>query len=706
MAILINDNTARVQYTATSGQTVFTVPFEFFANEDLKVYNGSTLLTYSTSPANGLQYSVTGAGVTGGGSITLGTGGAAAGNIITISRDIAVQRTTDFPTAGPFNINALNSELDRITAVQQNLETELENRVLRLSDSDTPTTLNALPSAANRALKLLSFDSAGNPVASAPVDGSASSLATSLSSTAGAGSIGYGSNVVYAGGTVGNELVPRVTIALLAGVSPVVGKVAFVQDTGREGHFICRAGTAPTDTQQGIYVASSTANFYWERVWDGVYCPPEWFGAQINNPSFDNYNAFMGALNVTGILSLGKGVYYSSSGFVLPEYCVVKGQGALHTAIVVNHATDHLMSQDGTYPGTYAGGANLQGFGITRGVAATVPASASDDRTQGHGLHFAMVSNPIVKDVYTYNNLVEVYVSNVLSIDFHVIRGINLTGASMARWYGLWVDGFSPIGSFGGPSPNPSARISKVNMVGGGATQAYGYYLENAIQDLWINELESAGCTKGIFVDCNNATCGDVHLNAAVMDGYRTNGIHILNVPPGSSLFMSNPWVAGTVGATGAGIRIENSHNINIVGATSDGALANSVYMFHLSDSSNVEATLTANNYVSPCYMISAFSCNINVKAYKNISGGGNTGDIILAIGGNYTSLTAAGNAVDQKWLAGISVDATVTTYKMDVTGVDPASVTDRMRQAGIAVTTQGNVSGNIIFNPGAGAML
>ena len=61
MAILINDTTPRAQYTATSGQTVFSVPFEFFENADLKVYKNSTLLTLTT------HYTVTGAGVTGGG---------------------------------------------------------------------------------------------------------------------------------------------------------------------------------------------------------------------------------------------------------------------------------------------------------------------------------------------------------------------------------------------------------------------------------------------------------------------------------------------------------------------------------------------------------------------------------------------------------------------------------------------------------------
>ena len=38
MALIISATEPRVQYTATSGQTSFSVPFEFFDNADLKVY--------------------------------------------------------------------------------------------------------------------------------------------------------------------------------------------------------------------------------------------------------------------------------------------------------------------------------------------------------------------------------------------------------------------------------------------------------------------------------------------------------------------------------------------------------------------------------------------------------------------------------------------------------------------------------------------
>ena len=124
MAITISDTTPRVQYTATSGQTSFTVNFEFFVNADLKVYNASSLLTYAAAPANATQYSVTGAGITGGGSITLGSPGATLNDVITIYRDMSVSRSTDFPTSGTFQVDSLNEELDKLTAMVQQVETD------------------------------------------------------------------------------------------------------------------------------------------------------------------------------------------------------------------------------------------------------------------------------------------------------------------------------------------------------------------------------------------------------------------------------------------------------------------------------------------------------------------------------------------------------------------------------------------------------
>ncbi len=128
-SITISDTSPRVQYTASGSQTAFSVGFEFFNATDLKVIKTSsgtdTTLTYAASPANATQYSVAGAGVTGGGSITLG-GGATAGDIYTIYRDLPIARSSDFPASGSFSVETLNTELDKIVAMMQQNEDNLK----------------------------------------------------------------------------------------------------------------------------------------------------------------------------------------------------------------------------------------------------------------------------------------------------------------------------------------------------------------------------------------------------------------------------------------------------------------------------------------------------------------------------------------------------------------------------------------------------
>jgi hypothetical protein len=158
MAITISDTEPRVQYTATAGQTNFSVPFEFFTTADIKVFNGTTQLSYNASPSSASQYSVSGAGVSGGGSITLGGSGATLNDTITIYRDLAISRSTDFPTSGAFQISSLNDELDKIIAMCQQLE-----RDLKFSPRAAATTANTFditfPNLA--ANKVLSVNSAG-----------------------------------------------------------------------------------------------------------------------------------------------------------------------------------------------------------------------------------------------------------------------------------------------------------------------------------------------------------------------------------------------------------------------------------------------------------------------------------------------------------------------------------------------------------------
>ena len=110
--ITISDNAPRVQITGTTSVGPHAYNFEIFADADLKVYINDTLKTLTT------HYTVAGAGESGGGSITF-TGGNApssSSDVITIQRDLAVSRTTDFATSGSFQIDSLNTEFDKLTA--------------------------------------------------------------------------------------------------------------------------------------------------------------------------------------------------------------------------------------------------------------------------------------------------------------------------------------------------------------------------------------------------------------------------------------------------------------------------------------------------------------------------------------------------------------------------------------------------------------
>ena len=170
--ISIADNDARIQHSIGSGgnvanTTTFTIDFPFFDLDDINVIitdalGNDTTLTRGTGTNT---FAVTGTAVDdgfSGGNITLGS--VYTSVTVTVFRDIPVTRTTDFATSGPFNIAALNTELDRIVAIQQELETDI-SRALILPATD-PLAGIVFPNSTTRANKFLAFDANGNAIAS------------------------------------------------------------------------------------------------------------------------------------------------------------------------------------------------------------------------------------------------------------------------------------------------------------------------------------------------------------------------------------------------------------------------------------------------------------------------------------------------------------------------------------------------------------
>ena len=170
MTINLADNSPRIDYTVAAGvtQTSFTVPFEFFTDADLNVFVDGTEKTLTT------DYTVTGGdGSTG--SITMSVTGAAGGSRVVITRSIGLERTTDFPSSGAFDIASLNTELDKLVAIAADLK-DNDDRSLKLTDSDVAAA-TTLPTRDSRKGKVLAFNETTGAVESGPTISDVQSVA-------------------------------------------------------------------------------------------------------------------------------------------------------------------------------------------------------------------------------------------------------------------------------------------------------------------------------------------------------------------------------------------------------------------------------------------------------------------------------------------------------------------------------------------------
>jgi parallel beta-helix repeat protein len=187
----INDLTPRIQYIATAAQTEFDYPFPIFTDADLVVDVDGVTQALDT------DYTVTGEGDDTGGTVTL-LSAMAGDEVVTIYRDMAIERTTDFSANGALSSEAFNDEFDRITLVQQDLAQKLR-RCLRIPLTGNATDAETeLSPTATWAGKYLRFDDDGVPEPAATVD--STTLTQSLIAT---------------------TLYPQTTVESSAGVTPV-----------------------------------------------------------------------------------------------------------------------------------------------------------------------------------------------------------------------------------------------------------------------------------------------------------------------------------------------------------------------------------------------------------------------------------------------------------------------------------------------------
>jgi hypothetical protein len=143
--IQIGDATPRVQYTANGSQIAFTFLFPIFAAADMEVWLGNVKQSSST-------YSISGIGISGGGSVLFNTP-PANGTLITLVRRLAISRLSDYQEDGIIRAKVLNDELDYQTAAIQQVALDAGRAVKRSLISTSTADLTLPEPLANRSIK-------------------------------------------------------------------------------------------------------------------------------------------------------------------------------------------------------------------------------------------------------------------------------------------------------------------------------------------------------------------------------------------------------------------------------------------------------------------------------------------------------------------------------------------------------------------------
>lgn len=172
----VSSQTSRVDYAGDGVTTIFPVPFYFLEDSHLKVILSDDSTGAETVLVLNTGYTVTGAGVLAGGSITATTE-PSVGFTLTILRSVPVTQETDYVPNDPFPAESHERALDKLTMIAQQTTTDISGAI-RVAESDPEP--SRLPPAASRALRLMGFDASGNPVAVVAEADSAAELALDL----------------------------------------------------------------------------------------------------------------------------------------------------------------------------------------------------------------------------------------------------------------------------------------------------------------------------------------------------------------------------------------------------------------------------------------------------------------------------------------------------------------------------------------------
>ncbi|MFZ5791863.1 MAG: tail fiber protein [Pseudomonadota bacterium] len=159
----IQNTTSRKEYAGDGSTTAFAFPYYFLANADLVVTLRDNATGAETAQVLDTDYSVSGAGLAAGGTVTM-TAAPASGKTLIIRRSPSLTQSTDFVPNDELPAETLEAAFDRLVMLIQSLD-ERVDRCLKFPMTDASSLDSHIPSSVTRASKVLGFDASGNPVA-------------------------------------------------------------------------------------------------------------------------------------------------------------------------------------------------------------------------------------------------------------------------------------------------------------------------------------------------------------------------------------------------------------------------------------------------------------------------------------------------------------------------------------------------------------
>lgn len=160
----VSSSTAKVSYSGNGVTQAFAVPFYFLASSQLLVVLRSSS-GVETTQVLGTNYTVTGAGVLTGGTVTM-TAAPASGTTLVISRNVPLTQETDLQPNDRLPAETLEQSLDKLTMIAQQID-ETFDRTLKFPVTDSSSISPLLPVSSVRAGKFFKFDTTGAPTVEA-----------------------------------------------------------------------------------------------------------------------------------------------------------------------------------------------------------------------------------------------------------------------------------------------------------------------------------------------------------------------------------------------------------------------------------------------------------------------------------------------------------------------------------------------------------